>query len=183
VLISAITLIGYFVAVPVFAWGFGKFFLNMVDGKPSFDDIFAGFKNYLPVLGRTLLLILILVLLGLLSESLMFVGEFTESIVVSLVGWVIYIVVLCTVGMRLNFAFFLAIDRDTGAFESLVSSWRMTQGKVMKTIGLGLLSGLIAGAGVLACFVGVFFTAMMACVMYASAYRQMVGPAPREAMG
>src|SRR6266511_4855779 len=122
----------------------------MVDGKPSFDDLFAGFKNYLPVLGRMLLLTAILVLLGLISESLVFVGQFTESLVVTLVGWLIYLVVLCTVIVRLYFSFFLAIDRDMGAIESLATSWRMTQGKVMKTIGLGLLSGLIAGAGVLA---------------------------------
>jgi len=183
VFLSAITFIGCFVAVPVFGWGFGKFFLNMADGKPSFDDLFAGFKNYLPVLGRMLLLIVILVLLGFISESLVFVGKFTDSLVVTLVGWLIYLVVRCTVIVRLYFSFFLAIDRDMGAIESLANSWRMTQGKVMKTIGLGLLSVLISGAGVLACFVGVFFTATMAYVMYASAYRQMVGPAMREAIG
>ncbi len=184
VLLSAITVIGYFVAVPVFVWGFGKFFLNMVDGKPSFDDVFAGFKNYLPVLGRMLLLIVILALLQFISESLVFVGQFTNSKVVTLVGWVIYVVVFFTVVLRLYFfSFFLAIDRDMGAIESLANAWRMTQGKVMKTIGLGLFFFLIMMAGVLACFVGVFFTATMAYVMYASAYRQMVGPATREAIG
>ena len=130
-----------------------------------------------------LLLTVILVLLGLISESLVFVGQFTDSIVVTLVGWVIYLVVFFTVLMRLYFSVFLAIDRDMGAIEALANAWRMTQGKVMKTMGLSLLSVLISGAGVLACFVGVFFTATMAYVMYASAYRQMVGPVAREAIG
>ena len=69
--LSAITVIGYFLAVPVFAWGMIKFFLNVRDQRqPRLNDLFAGLSNYGTVLGRMLLVTLIYVGLALISIGL-----------------------------------------------------------------------------------------------------------------
>jgi hypothetical protein len=180
--LSALTIVGCFVVVPVFAWGGSKFLLNMVDGGPSFDDLFAGFKEYWTALGRILLLGVITMVLSVLSESLVFVGEYLNSVPLVVVGYVVYFVLAFGVLIRLYFGLFLVVDRDMGAIEALGVSWRMTQGKTWKLVGLAFLSSLISAAGLFACGVGIFWSAMMAWVMYASAYRQIIGPPLRPAV-
>ena len=181
-IVSALTIIGYFVLVPVFLWGGWKFLLNMLDGGPSFDDLFAGFKNYLTVLGRTLLLTFINIVLSVLSQALVFVGEYKHSIPIMIVGYVAYVAFAIGVLLRLTFGMFLVVDRDMSALEAFAVSWNMTQGKTLKLVGLAILAGLIAVAGLFACGIGVIWTGTMAWVMYASAYRQIIGPPPRPAV-
>jgi uncharacterized membrane protein len=177
--LSAITVIGYFLLLPVFGWGMTRFLLNMVDGRADFGDLFSGFSQYGRVLGRTLLVTLCIVLLALLADSVAIAGQLMESPVVQAIGSVLYLVFASTVMVRLYFAWFFLVDRDLSAMEALSASWNATRGKNLQLIGLALLSGLIAVAGLLALLIGVFFTMMMAYVSYASAYRQLVGP-PRN---
>ncbi len=174
--LSLLTIVGYFVLIPVFAWGAWKFVLNMIDGAPSFDDLFAGFKNYLSVLGRVLLLTIITLVMGALSESLVFVGNYLESLPLTIFGWVVYVTMFAAVLIRFTFGLLLIVDRNMGAIEALGASWKMTQGKTLKMIGLFILAAFIASAGFFACGIGAFWTITMAWVMHASAYRQIVGP-------
>jgi uncharacterized membrane protein len=174
--LSAVTVIGYFFAVPVFAWGVIKFFLNMQDQRqPNLNDLFAGFSNYWTVLGRMLLVTIIYIGLALLSESLVFVGQFMKSTPLIVVGYVIYVTFFALVLSRFYFAFFFVVDRDMPAMEALSATWRATQGKSLKMVALALVAGLIAMSGVIGLCVGVLFTVPMSYVMYASAYRQVVG--------
>jgi hypothetical protein len=173
---SFITIVGNLVLIPVLLWGTTRFLLRMVDGAPSFDDLFAGFKNYLSVLGRTLLYFVIAGVLGVLSESLVFVGQFVQSTPLVVLGWIVYFAFFCTVHMRFWFALFLIVDRDMGAIAAFGTSWNMTRGKTLKLMGLAILGALIAMAGVFACGIGVVWTMTMSWAMYGSAYRQMVGP-------
>ena len=174
--LATVTVIGYFMAVPVLGWGMVKFFLNMQDQRqPSFNDLFAGFSNYWTVLGRMLLVTLIYVGLVLLSESLVFVGQFMKSTPLIAVGYLIYITFFALVLSRLYFAFFFVVDRDMPAVEALSVSWRATQGKPLKMFALALLAGLVGASGLIGLCVGVLFTVPMSYVMYASAYRQVAG--------
>jgi len=176
ILLSAVTVIGYFLAVPVFGWGMVKFFLNMQDERqPTLNDLFAGFSNYWTVLGRMLLVTIIYIGLGLLSESLVFVGQFMKSTPLIAIGYVIYIAFFALVLSRLYFTFFFIVDRDMPAIESLSASWRATEGKALKMFALALLAGLVGASGVIGLCIGVLFTVPMSYVMYASAYRQVVG--------
>ncbi len=176
ILLSAVTVIGYFMAVPVFAWGMIKFFLNVQDQRqPKLNDLFAGFSNYWTVLGRMLLVTVIYIGLALLSESLVFVGRFLKSTPLIVVGYVIYLAFFALVLSRFYFAFFFVVDRDMPAMEALSATWRATQGKGLKMVALALVAGLIAMLGVVGLCVGLFFTVPMSYVMYASAYRQVVG--------
>jgi hypothetical protein len=175
-MVSVITCIGCFVAAPVLVWGVIKFLLNMIDNRPTFDDLFHGFRNYLAVLGRTLLLGLTLIVMLFLSESVVFVGQYIESDWLEIVGWVACVVFFLAVFLRLYFSFFLVVDRNMGAFASLAGSWRMTEGKTLKVIGLAFLMWLVAVSGLIACVVGAVVTVTMSSLMVASAYRQMAGP-------
>jgi hypothetical protein len=175
-ILSAITVIGYFLAVPVFAWGMIKFFLNMQDQRnPNLNDLFAGFSNYWTALGRTLLVTVAYIGLALLSESLVFVGQYLKSTPLTVVGYVIYVLFFGLVLSRFYFALFFVVDRDMPAMAAMSASWRTTQGKALKMVALALVAGLVAMSGVIGLLVGVLFTLPMSYVMYASAYRQVAG--------
>jgi hypothetical protein len=174
--LSAITIIGYFLVVPVLGWGMTKFLLNMQDGRADFNDLFSGFSQYGKALGRTLLLGLIYILMSVLAESVTFVGMFTKSDVLQAIGGFIYLVVAFGLIVRMYFAMFFIVDRDMGATDSLAASWQATQGKTWKLIGFAIVASVLAVSGLIGLCVGVVFTVMMSYVMYASAYRQMVGP-------
>ena len=172
-LLAAITIIGYFLAVPVLAWGLIKFYLDLQDEKPDLHALFAGFSQYAKVLGRTLLLTVIWIVMTLVSESLVFVGQFMESTPVILIGYVIYLAAFAFVLARLYFAFFFMVDRDMTVSESLTAAWEVTRGKGLKPFALVLVSGLIGVSGMLGLCVGLLFTIPMSYAMLASAYRQL----------
>jgi hypothetical protein len=181
-LLSALTIVGYFVLVPVLGWGLVKFLLNMRDGDPKVSDLFSGFSNYGVALGRTLLLALILGLAGVASESLVFVGQYLKSVPIQGLGWVVYLAAVALVLGRLYFAFFFIVDKDMSAIVALSAAWQATRGKGLKIFALLLVSGLIGALGLLALCIGSLFTLPMSYAMYVSAYRQMVGgPQPRDA--
>jgi uncharacterized membrane protein len=122
--------------------------------------------------------------LVLLSESLVFVGQFMKSTPLIVVGYVIYITFFALVLSRLYFAFFFVVDRDMPAVEALSASWRATQGKALKMFSLAIVAGLVSMSGLIGLCVGVLFTVPMSYVMYASAYRQVAGyGSPRPGWG
>jgi len=176
--VAAVTVIGYFLVVPVIAYGGIKFLLNLLDGKAEFNDLFSGFSNYGTVLGRMLLLTLITLLIGLVSESVMLVGMYSNSEAIRLIGSLIYLVSAVFVILPLSFSYFFVVDQDMTAAAALSASWRVTRGKLGKLVGLTLLGLLISWVGLLALVIGVVFTMTVAYGMFASAYRQMAGPAP-----
>ena len=179
--LTAVTVIGVFLAVPVFAWGFARFFLNMQDGRAQFNDLFAGFSNYGKVLGSTLLMLVVFVLLTLLGESVVLIGGFLKSTPLTVVGYVIYIAFFVLVLSRFYFALFFLVDKNMTGMEALAASWNSTQGKGLKMAGFLLLTSLIGASGVLGLCVGMLFTMPMSYAMYASAYRQIVGYGPPPA--
>ncbi len=174
--LSAITFIGYFALVPIFAFGMTKFLLNMIDGRAEFADLFAGFSNYGSVLGRTLMVTLCFFVLILIGDSIAIAGQVMKSPAVQTAGSFIYLGFTLVVLVRFYFALFFVVDRDMGGIEAMSASWNATRGKNLKLLGVALVGGLIAIAGLLALVVGFVFTLMMAYVCYASAYRQVAGP-------
>ncbi len=178
IMVAAVTLIGYFLVVPVLVWGMARFLLNMVDGRPDFNDLFSGFSRYGGVLGQTLLLMVIYVGLTVFSESLVFVGQALKQPLIQGIGWLLYMAFFALVMVRLYMALFFLVDRDMSAIEALSASWNATRGKTLKLLGLAVVTTLLTMAGLLALCVGVVFTATVAYVSYASAYRQLAGPPP-----
>lgn len=178
-MISMFTVVGIFLALPVFVWGLTKFFLNLHDQRqPQTNDLFAGFANYWTVVGRVLLVLVSFFLLALLGESAMLVGEATKSVPLSVIGFLVYLSFFLFVLSRFYFALFFVVDRNLPALEAMSASWRLLQGKSLKMAGFVFVAALVSSAGVLALCIGILFTIPMSYLMYVSAYRQAAGYGP-----
>lgn len=178
--ISIATCIGAVLLVPVFTWGISALTLNIVDGDAEIGDLFAGFNRYGDALLANLIVMFASILLSLPSVMLQ-VGAVALDVpslnsLGMLVGWIIAL----TVTVRLYLAPFYIVDQEMGGMEALRASWEATQDQRLTVILLVIVSSLVAFAGIIVLLIGVLFTAPMAMVMWAVAYRQLE---PLEAGG
>ncbi|MCP5020222.1 MAG: hypothetical protein GY930_00465 [bacterium] len=176
--VSAITIIGYFVVIPVMMWGMTRFALNLMDGRADFNDIFSGFTNYGSRLGRTLLLGIVMVILGMVGNIPYYVGMFMDSDILMGVGWLINMAFSLFIMSRLYFAILYMVDRDLGAMESIQASLEGTRAMWGWVILLAIVSSIIGMLGILALLVGLLVSIPVAYLMWVSAYRQMEGGPP-----
>ncbi|MCR9064716.1 MAG: DUF975 family protein [Cytophagales bacterium] len=118
-----------------FGVGMAVFYLNIArGGEPIIEQIFDGFKNYIPALLTSLLMFII-------------VG----------IGFVCLIVPGIILGLGLSQTYFiLAEDKNIQAVDALKKSWDMMDGYKMKYFLLCLLYFLLILAGLLCFFVGIF---------------------------
>jgi uncharacterized membrane protein len=177
--VASFTVIGLFVIVPVLAWGGVKWLLNMQDGRPDFNDIFSGFKEYGAALGGMLMLMLLFVLPLVPGYAFAIGGAVAESVPPIVVGYLMIFVVMALVLVRFYFAPFFLVDQRMSAIDAMKASWEVTSEQKLNTFLLILVSGLIGSLGTMACFVGMLLTVPMQYVMIASAYRQLVGSTER----
>jgi uncharacterized membrane protein len=169
---SAMTIIGIFIVLPVLMYGYIRFMLNMLEpNKAEFSDLFAGFSRF----GSALLPMLGLVLLMFVPVIPAMIGSLTGSQILAGLGSIFQLACYVVVGPRIFFAAFYIVDRDMGLGEALQVSWDATRGQWLAIIGMTLLSYVVMMAGLLALIVGVFVSAQIAYLMYASAYRQLSG--------
>jgi hypothetical protein len=174
-LLSALTIVGLFLLCPVFVWGFFRFNLNAIDGRAEFADLFSGFADYGRVVGTMLLLMGLLILVGLLGQSISIAGAAVESGALQGLGILVNFVWTMTVMPRLAFAWYYAVDREAGPAEALQAAWAATDGQTMTCIVLTLLSSVVMIMGVLFLLVGVIPAVMVAYLMQAAAFRQLAG--------
>lgn len=73
------------------------------------------------------------------------------------------------------FPVFLAFDEELSAIEIVKASFALGNKNWLVLFGLLLILGFIAQLGVLLCFVGIFFTAMLSRVSIYYAYKDGVG--------
>ncbi len=173
--ISEITVIGIFVLVPVIAWGGVKFVLNLQDGHAEFNDLFSGFQNYGQVLGSMLLLMLVMIVPLIPAYAIVGIGAAVRSSAVMSLGQLALFGIMLGVCVRLYFAPFFIVDRGMGAVDAAKASWEATNDQKLGMLGLALLAGVVSMVGALACGIGMFVSIPISYVMFASAYRQMVG--------
>lgn len=181
VVISAITVVGVPLLVPVFGFGYIRFLLNMHDGQAEFGDLFAGFQEYGRALGGFLLLSLIMILMSVPGQVIQTAGALAEEPLLSLVGMVVGFAVFFLVTVRLYFAPFFIVDQDFGAIDAVKASWAVTDDQKLMTVLLALVAGFIGVAGFVVFVIGILFTAMVQYAIWTSAYRQMY-PAGQEVM-
>ena len=180
--LSGITIIGIFLVWPVLGWGTVRFYLNMTDQKATFNDLFAGFSNYGTALVGTLVLAISLQILGLIGQSVQYMGQFAGNNELMFAGLVINLFWVFGVMLRLYFGILYLVDQELGPIEALQASWEATRGQGFKLIGLALASAAVVVAGLIALLVGVIPASVMAYLMWTSAYRQIVGrPEPAAA--
>lgn len=106
--------------------------------KYRFSDMFSVFyRNYWNAVGAGVLVSLIV-----------------------LVGFILLIVPGIIFAIRLSFTGLLIVDRKLDAIEAIKTSWRMTKGYSWAIFGMVILALLIAIAGFIVLFVGIFFSMM-----------------------
>lgn len=176
--ISAITIIGYFLVVPVMFWGMTRFALNLMDGRADFNDIFSGFTNYGSKLGRTLLLAILFFVVSLVGSIPQYIGIFMDSPLLIGVGWVFSMAFSIFILSRLYFAIIYMVDRDLGAMESIQASLEGTRAMWGWVVLLAIVSSIVGMLGLLALLVGVIISMPVSYLMWVSAYRQMEGGPP-----
>lgn len=170
---SVVTVIGYFLLIPVFMWGFVLLLINMIDGRAELADIFGGFLVYGKALGRMLLLGLLFLVIGLICNAPAYVGMAIDSQALTVTGQIVGVILNVIISMRLYFAAFLVVDRDLPAVEALGKSWDTTKGKGLKIFLMVLMCFPILILGMLLFLVGILPATAIAYGMFASAYRQM----------
>src|SRR5262245_17570316 len=148
VLLSAITIVGLFLLVPVFVWGFFRFNLNAIDGRAEFADLFSGFGDYGRVVGTMLVLMGLMILIGMLGQLLSIVGGIVDSAALQMAGVLLNFVWSLTVMPRLAFAWYYAIDRELGPSEALSAAWDATTGQTGSCLIIAILSSVVMIMGV-----------------------------------
>jgi hypothetical protein len=173
--VSALTIVGLFLLVPVFIWGFFRFNLNAIDGRAEFADLFSGFGDYGRVVGTMLVLMGLLILVAMIGQSVSIVGGVADSAALQILGALVNFIWSLTVMPRVAFAWYYAVDRELGPSEALSAAWTATQGQTGTCLILALLSSIVMVMGVLFLLVGVIPAVMIGYLMQAAAYRQLAG--------
>jgi hypothetical protein len=174
--LSAITIIGYFLILPVLSWGAIRLGFEVYDGRGDFNTLFSGFKEYGKALGRMLLLGILLFLISLPGSIVSIYADIQggDNVNLILIGMAISLA-YSVVMVRLYFAPYFAVEGDRNAVGALQAAWSSTSGLWLRVIGLTILSALVAMSGVILLGVGMLFTVPLSYLMMISAYRQMVG--------
>jgi hypothetical protein len=165
--------------------------LKILKGRPwTFGDFFGGFSWYGPILGATLLLSLIYVLCmtpyfaayGYVIYSTVNAGPGQppgpEILLVLLAGMALSIVPVTYFQVRYFWTYFLIIDRNYGAVESLKGSWQLTRNRFWITFVFHLFMQLINSVGASACYVGMLFSAPLTILITTAGYLLIAGSVP-----
>lgn len=173
--LSAITIVGYFVIVPVLFWGMLKLLFNVYDGGGEPKDVFSGFQRFGQALAGMLIIFLVNLAISIPGSILQVIGAQVESAALSIAGGLVAVVLACVVAIRWYFAPFYVVDHGLPGIDALKASWAATQGLWLKVFLFTLASALILTAGYILCFVGVFPAAAVLGFAWVSAFRQMAG--------
>jgi len=169
----------YWVIFSILYMGYILITIKIVDGKtPDLSDIFPRYNIIIKVILAHIIFLFIGFLI--LSPAVMLVlfGIDTVGIPLFLAADLLFLplfVVYVIIGTRLWFFDYYIMDQDTGVWESFSLSWMVTRGHVFDLLVLFLLSFFIFVAGIIACCVGVLYTAPVAALAVAYAYRKFSG--------
>ena len=89
-------------------------------------------------------------------------------------GCLLLIIPGIILAIRLQFAPYLLIDKNTGIRESLNKSWKMTKGVTLKLMAFGLVGCLIILAGFLCLIVGLLVAAPVTLLASVYVYKKIV---------
>ena len=124
-------------------------------GTPEINDVIEGFKKIGPAILAGLL-VQIVTMLGLLACC---VGVF-----------VVYALVM--------FTYPEIADGTTNPVEAIMASFERLKDKIFPAIAFSIVMGLVAAAGLLACGIGVLFTAPLATMALCIVYCDLTGRGP-----
>ena len=132
--------------------------------KPEVGDVFKGFDKFLPAF----LLVLVCGICYFVLQCIL--------LMIPVVGWILLLIVAFAYGPILTWALMLVANRDMKWTEAVGFVLKSTfNGKFTMPIVLGILAGIIGGAGIVVCGIGLLFTMPLALCIYAAAYEQVFG--------
>ncbi len=187
-------------AVPIFLWGpmmCGLYLclLRKLRGQPvDFGMLFKGFDHFAQSLipaalqflpGLVMFVIYFIVLFAFVSTapsrmSQAEASEFLTTIMVMYLFFMLaFLVVAWGIMVFLLFPYALMVDRGLSGLEAVKTSASASLANFGGILGLLLLTLALMLAGVLACYVGAFFTWPIAFASYATAYRKIFGDPPQ----
>jgi len=95
--------------------------------------------------------------------------------IIVVIGMLLLIVPGLYLASRLFFFDYFIVEKGMGPIGALGASWQLAEGNVLNVFGLLLLAGLIAGAGLLVCGIGIIVTVPPAMIAYGYAYKKLQG--------
>ena len=169
--VSAITLIGIVLLMPVVLWGFAVASLRMFDGRGRFGDLFAGF----PVYGRAVGYGLGLLVLSYLVSAPATIAQM--ALPGETLGWLLLGFAVSWlwgfVTIRFMAAWFFLVEHDRGPLQSMRASWVYTRGQWGRLILYMLVSLGIWILGLAALGIGIIPASVVIGFGYVSIYRQI----------
>lgn len=89
--------------------------------------------------------------------------------------WMVMIIVIIFISIGFTFSYPLIVDRKLGAMDAIKLSFRAAMANFWGLLGMSLLTGLLACAGLLLCYVGMFLVFPIQYGAIAVAYRRVFG--------
>jgi uncharacterized membrane protein len=160
-------------------------------GEPiEFGLLFKGFDYFGDAVVAALLHMIPIVIVVVPAYLFMYVGMFTMIGIsggepnagamfgffgVMLVMWIVIMLLMIVLSVVFTFAYPLIVDRKLSGLNAVKLSVRAGLGNFWKLFGMLLLTGLISCAGLLLCYVGIFFVMPLSFAAIACAYEQVFG--------
>jgi uncharacterized membrane protein len=175
---ATVTVIGFFLLVPVLVWGAIAALIAMFDGRGEFRLLFSGFTDYGTKLITMWGVLLLSIAVQLPGQAAALAGQATGEAGLAALGSLLNLAWSLAVVLPLSFAIYFAVDQGMGAVESFRTAWRATRGQWLAIFLLVLAGVAIALLGLLALVVGIIPAMAVIAFMWISAYRQLAGSPP-----
>lgn len=166
------------------------YFKRMHNQPFEFGLLFKGFDYFGPSLVATLLHVVPIIIIIVPAYLLFYVG-FVLSIAVQgnepnpaaalgvmamfVVFYIVMVILIILVSIGFMFSYPLIVDRQLGAVDAIKWSFRAAMANFWGLLGMSLLTGLLACAGVLLCYVGMFLIFPIQYGAIAVAYQRVFG--------
>lgn len=159
--------------------GFMYFFIESLrTGKSNIDNLFAGFRQSSWVqllLAMVAWILAIFVVVFVLLAPGIFLTTTMKSSVPVIVAGVLALIPLIYFSVPLGFVFPLIVDKKLGFWQAILTAVKTVHSQWFQVLGLLILVGLIAMAGMLACCVGMLATMPLGYLVWCQGYRQLFG--------
>ena len=166
-------------------------FFKVRRGEPiEFGTLFKGFDYFGPSVIATLLHIVPIIAIVLPAYFLFYISIFVSMAaqgddpnpaafigIMAMLGvfWLVVMVIVIVISVGFTFAYPLIVDRKLQGFDAVKLSFRAAMANFWRLLIMMLLTSLMSIAGVLACYIGVFFVFPIVYATIARAYEQVFG--------
>ena len=174
-ILAGIPRVGLIIGGPLW-FGFFRIAQKRYKGEPAeIGQIFDGFKDFSKGL-VTMLLMAAVILCVIIPVVIAFIILSFIPVCGAVLGFLIYIAALLAIGAALYFVLPIAALSDVAPVDAIKKGVKFMMANIGPMILLSLVTGLIAMAGVIACGIGVWFTAPMAILIVVIAYNEWYLP-------